>query len=56
MTQQWNAGPLLVSMVMADAFLCHAEKVFEEEEVGKGTSGQRHYYGHFFPQSGRLEV
>ena len=33
MTQQWNAGPLLVSVVMADAFLCHAEKVFEEEVV-----------------------
>ena len=32
-TQQWNAGLLLVSVVMADAFLCHVEKVFEEEVV-----------------------
>ncbi|KAI4555573.1 hypothetical protein MJG53_019263 [Ovis ammon polii x Ovis aries] len=57
-TQQWNAGPLLVSVVMADAFLWHVKKVFEEEVVlrGKGPLGQRHYYGHFFPQSGRLEV
>lgn len=32
--QQWNGGPLLVSMVvMADAFLCHEEKGFEEEVV-----------------------
>lgn len=32
--QQWNAGPLLVSMVvMADAFSCREEKVFEEEVV-----------------------
>lgn len=32
-TQQWNAGPLLVSVVMADAFLWHVTKVFEEEVV-----------------------
>ena len=32
-TQQWNAGLLLVSVVMADAFLCRVEKVFEEEVV-----------------------
>lgn len=32
-TQQWNAGPLLVSVVMADAFLWHVKKVFEEEVV-----------------------
>lgn len=32
MAQQWNEGPLLVStVVMADAFSCHEEKVFEEE-------------------------
>lgn len=29
--QQWNGGPLLVSMVVtAGAFSCHEEKVFEE--------------------------
>lgn len=34
MAQQWNEGPLLVSMVvMADVSSCHEEKVFEEEVV-----------------------
>lgn len=34
MAQQWNEGPLLVSMaVTADAFWCHEEKVSEEEVV-----------------------
>lgn len=34
MAQQYNEGPLLVLMVvMADAFSCHEEKVFEEVVV-----------------------